>query len=441
MVSKKKTKTPILTERIENFVLRVKLLQKVDGSFDTKKLSALWEEEVRYHFDNGRAQKTLELYIVKYRYALKDTFGTKSSPMAICNMKKLRERLDNFIQQANLPKSGIAISIEEKIEKAEGNVVGRKPRFLMRVSDFISNINLVTTKDEMIALWNKELDSMADKSKATTISYITKYRNAIREAYGDEHPILRIAAGSPELYDEARRIKMEKIANKHNSLIVFKNYEEVMSICREALTSNNPMVIAVGLMGTTGRRPYEIFTQAILSPAPYAQGVSKWSVLFSGQAKTKQGEGTKYGITYEIPVLEKSSIVLRAYEKLRESAQGKKWLGMNVDEFTADARLPLRDRVNNMFGHLWPAAEIPRPYGLRHLYAELAYRNFAPPHVTKNSYFAAILGHNNNDLETSLSYMSYAFPEDAAEARARAHKLSSRTLNQMNEYRSDHNQG
>lgn len=431
VAEKRKTKTPILVERIADFIEKIKATKKSDGTFDTKKIGALWNEEVRFHFDNGRTEKTLELYIVKYRYALKDAFGPKTTPLAICNMKKLRERLDTYIKTADYSMKGVASSIEEKLERAGYNMAGRKPRFLLRVSDFISATNGVTTKPEMQALWDAEMASMGDKAQATVISYITKYRNALREAFGDDHPMLRIAAGTPQLYDEARKIKMAKIANKHGSLITFDNYAEVMRRCRRYLQSSDIMTVAIGLMGTTGRRPYEIFTQAELTPAAYGKGVSKWSLLFNGQAKTKQGEGTKFGVTYEIPVLEQSKIVLDAYSRLRESSDGKLWFGLSVDDFTSEVRLPLRDAVIGKFEDIWPKEEPPKPYGLRHLYAEIAFRNFAPSSVTKNSYFAAILGHNNNDLETSLSYMTYTFPEDAAASKARAEKVADRTIRQM----------
>src|SRR5690606_16159698 len=196
-----------------------------------------------------------------------------------------------------------------------------------------------------------------------------------------------IAAGAPELYEEARRTKMRKIAEKHGSLILFEKYREVMDICRRSLNSSDPMTIAIGLMGTTGRRPFEVFKLAEFFPAPFGKGQAKWSLLFKGQAKTKQGEGTKFGMTYEIPVLEKASTVLEAYTRLRNSPDGRRWSEMTLDEFTADVRIPLRERIISMFSHLWPMQEAPHPYGLRHLYAEIAFRNFASASVTKNSFF------------------------------------------------------
>ncbi len=81
--------------------------------------------------------------------------------------------------------------------------------------------------------------------------------------------------------------------------------------------------------------------------------------------------------------------------------------------------------------HLAEKKSHPKPYGLRHLYAEIAYRNFAPANVTKKQLFAAILGHNNNDLETSLSYMTYVTAEETTGIKARAERVADRTIRQM----------
>lgn len=429
--TKAKTKVPVLTDRITDFVGVVAATKDANGDFDGKEISVLWDAEVRYHFENGRTEKTTELYINKYRKALKEAFGEKSTPVAICNMRKLRDRLKSYIDAADLPQSGVAASIEERIERAEENIVGRKPTLLLQISSFIEALNDVSDKAGMQVLWQSELKVHDGKALTTIISYVTRYRNAIREAFGEEHPMMKIAAGDPAMYDEARKRKMATIAVKHGSLITFENYKEVVRICTDLLKSEKPMEVAIGLIGTTGRRPFEVFTRAEFSPAPYAKGVSKWSVLFKGQAKTKEREGTKFGMTYEIPTLAPATLVLDAYQRLRASSQGKLWLQMKLNDFSDDARLPLRDAVIELFGKLWPKEEDPKPYGLRHLYAEIAYHNFAPKTVSKNSYFAAILGHNNNDLETSLSYMTYTLPEEVGESLVRAERVADRTTHRL----------
>ncbi|MFN6984958.1 MAG: protelomerase, partial [Rhizobium oryzihabitans] len=157
---KRKTKTPVLVERIDQFVAGVREAMKSSDALRNKKIRDLWDAEVRYHFDNGRTEKTLELYIMKYRYALKAEFGPKSTPLAICNMKKLRERLNTYIERADYPKTGVAASIVEKIERAEFNTAGRKPTVLLRIADFISAMNGMGTKEEMQALWDAEISIM-----------------------------------------------------------------------------------------------------------------------------------------------------------------------------------------------------------------------------------------------------------------------------------------
>ncbi len=89
----------------------------------------LWDDEVRFHFENGRTAKTLELYIVKYRYALKDAFGPKTTPLRYLQHEKTA-RASRYVHPAwRLSASGVAMSIVEKIERAEHNTAGRQTSF------------------------------------------------------------------------------------------------------------------------------------------------------------------------------------------------------------------------------------------------------------------------------------------------------------------------
>lgn len=423
----KKTKQPVLAEKIAEFIAALEDAANQKTEFDHDTVSKLWDDEMRYHFDNGRTEKTIILYVAKYREAIRAAFGPKSVALSICNTKKLKNRLASYIKGGEYSQTGTAESIEQRIERAEDNIVGRKPTLLLQISLFIESLNGIDDEGSMRALWAREIKNFEGKAQTTVISYITKYRNAIKEAFGAEHPMLRIAAGDPAMYEDSRKRKMETIAKKNGALITFDNWQEVITLCTDCLRTNDPLLIGIGLMGVTGRRPFEVFTQAKFSQARYGKGISKWSVLFSGQAKTKERVGTKFGVTYEIPALAPAELVLDAYKRLRKSSDGKYWHKMSLEGFTADSRIPLRNEVKKLFGHLWPREEMPKPYGLRHLYAEVAYTKFAPKTVSKNSYYAAILGHNNNDLETSLSYMTYCLPEDQEEAKMRANRASLRT--------------
>lgn len=112
---------------------------------------------------------------------------------------------------------------------------------------------------------------MKGRAQTTIISYITKYRNAIREAFGDDHPMLKIATGDAAMYDDARRVKMEKIANKHGALITFENYRQVLKICTDCLQSNDPLMIGIGLIGMTGDAPTRSLRRPSFHP-PLWQG-------------------------------------------------------------------------------------------------------------------------------------------------------------------------
>ena len=73
---------------------------------------------------------------------------------------------------------------------------------------------------------------------------------------------------------------------------------------------------------------------------------------------------------------------------------------------------------------------------LRALYAELAYARFGSLRKTKSAFFAQILGHAEDDLKTSLSYMVLALGDDETaieRAKAEVQRLLDAVRNQMNE--------
>lgn len=65
---------------------------------------------------------------------------------------------------------------------------GRRPVVKDAISTFVAN--LTADADDYADLWEKEWQTFADKSVSTRNIYASRYRNAIREAYGDNHPAL-----------------------------------------------------------------------------------------------------------------------------------------------------------------------------------------------------------------------------------------------------------
>ena len=65
---------------------------------------------------------------------------------------------------------------------------GRRPVVKDAIATFVAN--LTADADDYADLWEKEWETFADKSVSTRNIYASRYRNAIREAYGDNHPAL-----------------------------------------------------------------------------------------------------------------------------------------------------------------------------------------------------------------------------------------------------------
>ena len=72
----------------------------------------------------------------------------------------------------------------------------------------------------------------------------------------------------------------------------------------------------------------------------------------------------------------------------------------------------------------WPKGVKLTTKCLRSLYAEIAYKVYAPATMAKAPYFAQILGHSSEDLGTALSYMDYVLDvSDENEAREQMQAL------------------
>ena len=199
------------------------------------------------------------------------------------------------------------------------------------------------------------------------------------------------------------------------------HWREIVERATALLASDAPLDLVAGLLLVTGRRPYEVCCTGRFAPAPLPGGApgarSRWTVLFSGQAKTKGRPGTRHDTAYEIPVLAEARAIIAALDKLRVSPEGRAWAGISNEEFRATTlRLALTEAVTRAYDDLWPEGDRLEPRALRPLYAEIAHKRFGPAGVTKNSFFAAVLGHTISDLHTSLSYMDYHLPnEDGAD--------------------------
>ena len=317
--------------------------------------------------------------------------------------------------------------------------VGRPGVVREAAAAFTARLRQTSSPAEIEGLWAAELATYADKADRTIKRNIAEhYRPAVLRALGADHPALAIVKLPAEVADRIRADDIARVAASHRHQVAVPRWREIVGRATSLLASDAPLDLVAGLLLVTGRRPYEVCCTGRFAPAPLPGGApgarSRWTVLFSGQAKTKGRPGTRHDTAYEVPVLAEARHVIAALDALRASPEGRAWAGMTNEAFRATTlRLALTEAVVRAYGELWPESDRLEPRALRPLYAEIAYKRFSPPSVTKNSFFAAVLGHTLNDLHTSLSYMDYHLPdggEGGASARQAATGVKDRLLRQ-----------
>lgn len=444
---------PRLEQAIARFVAEV-------AALPAEGIPARWRAEVAAHL-HDRAPATRRVYVSRYRAALADALGRTHPALGVVVARDSPERpaaAPNARVSESRPEAGADTRPSTRAPTRGGRdappadvrpgagsrPIGRPSVLRDAVAGFVGRLRRASGPREIERLWAEEFAKHDAKTDRTRKLYVSQYyRPAIRAALGDDHPALDVVKTPGELSDRIRSEDVARVAASHRDLIEVAHWREIVARGTRLLASRAPLDLAVGLLCVTGRRPYEVLCTGRFTPAPMPGGAerarSRWSVLFTGQAKTKERPGTRYGVAYTIPVLAEARAAIAALDALRASPEGREWDGLSNEGFSrltnsvgVDRRIPLREAVAAAFGDVWPAGDRLTPRSLRPLYAEVAYKHFAPKHVSKNSFFSAILGHTLKDLETSLSYMDYYLgEEDAAGARGAAAGLENRLVGQV----------
>lgn len=297
----------------------------------------------------------------------------------------------------------------------------------------------------LTAAWNSKRAEFGDKTLGSQKQYIIKFRRALREWFAalpdaDDRKRLEDRAigiiGFPEGMIETLNSDYQRaVKTKAENLVLVRHPEAIVDAAIEWLQSPDLRQKALGIMALTGRRFYEVMSVGSLAPVMKEEIEGrrfryKFVAAFSGQAKTREAAGTMYGKTYNIPVLphgKKDSVplVLRALEEIRQSPEGKRWAAMDYRELNAAESGRMNHQLRGALAVIEGLSEELREKlsikWLRALYAELAYAHFGTLKRTKSAFFAQILGHGEDDLKTSLSYMVMALgDDDEATEKARA---------------------
>jgi len=289
-----------------------------------------------------------------------------------------------------------------------------------RIEKFIDDVRNVTNGGQIALRWRNELHHHRDRTNATLKLYTSKFRKAIIQELGETHPALKYVRLGSEITAKIRQDYKASVALENRHLVKIDKWEKVLAHSRRLLRAENPRQVAIGLMLLTGRRSYEVCCTADFSPHKIGRRTfDKWHVDFRGQAKTRGRPGTHADDFYTVPCLAPAKEVIRAHRALREADESAWWADLDNDKFTNMLQSQLSTQTKREFAPYWPQDELLTTKCLRALYAEIACHFFAPKHMTKSSFFAKILGHSEEDIETSLTYFDYYLSDEELEPMTR----------------------
>ncbi|WP_299593211.1 protelomerase family protein [uncultured Tateyamaria sp.] len=289
--------------------------------------------------------------------------------------------------------------------------------------------------------WNAKREEFSDKTLGSQKLYIVRFRGAITERFegldqederrGSLERVLKIITFPEGMTETLNKEYTKSVKEKAENLVLCSNPEEIVAAYVEWLESTDVRQKALGVMGLTGRRFIEVLRDgefaAVLQDNPNSPKVRvrhKYVLDFTGQAKTREAEGTMHGVTYRIPTIpngrqDTAPLVLKAMAEIQESKEGQRWKQYDYRDLNSgeSGRFngQLRGSLANVDGITKEFLDVVSVKWLRSLYAELAYARFAPKRRTKSAFFAQILGHADDDLKTSLSYMVLALGDDQEE--------------------------
>lgn len=317
-------------------------------------------------------------------------------------------------------------AVEEELDREFGVIEGAEQLAVLRLA-MTSQVEAVSDEvepDDQVAAVNEEgelQDQIADAEASLALR---------RKKSADLLPsILKIVAHIQELNDAVNKAYGTTVRSQVRNLQRIDNWKELVEAFTLFLKDDNPRLKLIGLMGLTGRRFFEVcvsgdFTLEIHKDE-HATIKQKWVLRFIGQAKTRGSEGTMSEETYNIPCLAPAKDIYRAFQQFRNSPEGQTWSQMSSRELNAKVNNQINRylRTSDDVVRAWPKGVKLTTKCLRSLYAEIAYKVYAPATMAKAPYFAQVLGHSSEDLGTALSYMDYVLDvsdEDAAREQMQA---------------------
>jgi integrase len=247
----------------------------------------------------------------------------------------------------------------------------------------------------------KEIDALkAQYTLATVKGYLTFYRSALIDTgLGSHTDLLRL---SDEDYAQLKVEYLQQI-NEDQSHLRPLDPDTVIQTARSLLSAPRYIQVTAGLMLLTGRRVIEVLKTGVFEYAG-----TEGTIHFSGQAKTRNAEGTRTE-SYQIPILASADTILESWHRLREE-KGEDFAQKPNNKVTTGVSKMLTETVRKAFGRDF------KPKDLRSAYAQICYHRFCPSYKSDTVYFSEILGHKligdeSTDLMTAQSYRDFYIAE------------------------------
>lgn len=204
----------------------------------------------------------------------------------------------------------------------------------------------------------------------------------------------------------------------HSQILV--NSDWVKQLARDLLTRTDASVsdLCVGIALASGRRLTEIMKTAKFRAS------GEWSLLFSGQLKTKNRHLFEEISAYPIPTMVEAEIVVKALKRLRKETgkdklNYKNVLGESVESMVKDG--DVKDYYHNRAVHKKYESTMNRAVrsllqnghfslkDCRALYTEVTYEEHHQEGEARSAYRHRVLGHSL--IETQLHYEAFQLDE------------------------------
>lgn len=275
---------------------------------------------------------------------------------------------------------------------------------ISRIEHFIATITK-TPLNEIEKACNHELNYLRRYYEPSSMRRaVTNYRNAVRNA-GFESKIETVIIKKLVLSEVEKILlanqKSEQLTHDLTTLRPLRHIDEMIQIATALLSENSYLKQVIGLCVLTGRRSAEIGCTAHFE----AIENDPFKIMFTGQLKTK-GRGEL--AAFEIPVLCESHKIIEALNALRLK---KPQYVNNPEKFHKSLSKDLGINAKKAFNFVTDDSSI-TVKDLRSIYAEINYFLADNRTIAKSKFMSMILGHDENDNETGLSYVDFYIDDE-----------------------------